>query len=533
MTRKLSALLVVLLLAVACNGADTGTDTDADPDVDGDEVGQAEEQELTVGYSDDPYVQEGIGANVGMYPLNTNIYETLAYLTPDYEIEPMLAESWEFIEPNTWRFHLREDVTFHDGQPFNAEAVAEGLFARVAADGGGGIRAGEDSAEVVDEYTIDFTPMEENLRVPEQIVHPSNSVIAPGSDPGIEQVGTGPFMVEEYAPGEQLVVERYEDYWGEVAELERMTFRFLPDASARILALDAGEIDFAFEVPREDADDLEDDFEVATSNVGAYRALYANIHGEEPYDLLADQQVRLAISHGIDREQLVEEVLNGWATADQTMVPPQLLGDHADEVEGHEYDPDLARSLLEEAGWEEGDDGVREQDGRRLTVELVSGFGGADIHRPVPTFLQSQMADIGVELEIVERPDSASYQDMIDSGEGHLFLEQGTQNDANVGFLPVLLFYTEGGGGQSAPYQSLFAPGEEFDELIAPVVTEVDSEEMRESVAAALNVLIDEQAVVMPLAGIYQIYAMDPAVEGFEPHPSAISTRWNTVSIGG
>jgi peptide/nickel transport system substrate-binding protein len=532
--RRFSVPLVLVLLVGACGpvtddtttaGPATGSPATEQSDADGGRT-------LTVGYDDDPYVQEGTNANVGMYPLNTNVFETLAYMTPDYEVEPMLAESWEFVEPNTWRFHLRQDVTFHDGQPLNAEAVKEGLFDRVAATGGGGIRAGEDSAEVVDEYTIDFTPMEENLRVPEQIVHPSNGVVSPGTNLAEEQIGTGPFEVEEYVPQERLVMGAYDDYWGDPASLERITFRFLPDAGARVLALEAGEIDFAFDVPREDVASLDEGgFEVVTSPVGAFRAVYANIHGEEPYDLLQDVRVRKAVSHAIDRQRLVEDVLAGLATTDQTMVPPQLLGEHADRVQGHAYDPATAVALLEEAGWEEGDDGIRVRDGRRLSLVLVSGFGGADVHRPVPAFLQSQLGAVGIELEVVERPDSASYQEVIDTGEGDLFLEQGSQNDANAGFLPVLLFYSAGGGGATAPYQSLFAPGEEFDELIAPVVTEVDRAQVTESVAAALEHLIDEQAVVLPLAGIYGIYVMDPAVEGFQPHPSALSTRWNTVTL--
>jgi ABC-type transport system substrate-binding protein len=92
--------------------------------------------ELIVAATQDGYRTEPNRANVGMYPLNTNIFETLVRLTPDYQVEPMLAESWEFVEPNTWRFVLREGVTFHDGTPFTAEAV-QWSMGRIAAAGGG------------------------------------------------------------------------------------------------------------------------------------------------------------------------------------------------------------------------------------------------------------------------------------------------------------------------------------------------------------------------------------------------------------
>lgn len=529
MSRALSVLLALTLVVAACDGGEPAGD---EPDTGAAEEGDGR-QELAVGWIQDEYVQEGTGANVGMYPVNTNVYETLIRLTPEYELEPLLAEDWEFVEPNTWRFHLRDDVTFHNGEPMDAEAVKEGLFDRVAADGGGTIRAGEDSVEIVDEHTLDFTPAEDNRRVPEQILHPNYSVVAPGTMPdGDDVVGTGPFTFVDYRPEEEISVERNPDYWGEEAALDALTFRFFPEDSSRLLALEAGEIDVAFETPRDDVASLEDaGFEIAESEVGAYRALFANIHGEEPHDLLGDETVRKAVAMGIDREGIVEDVLNGLATTDQTFVPPEVLGEHADRIEGFEHDPDAARELLEDAGWQEGPDGVRERDGRPLSLTLVSGFGGAELHRPVPSVLQSQLAEIGVDVQIDERPDSAAYQEVIETGEADLYLEQGSQNDANPAFLPVLLFYT-GGEGASAPYQSLFAPGEEFDERLEPVLTATDQDELRKVTAEALAYLIDDQAVVLPLAGIYRIVAHDSAVEGFTAHPSTLHTRWSAVSIG-
>ena len=511
--------LVLALLGPACGSQQTSPDA---------------RQELNVAFTEDQYVLEGPDAGLGMYPLNANILETLTYLTPDYEVEPLLAKRWEFKAPNTWRFYLREDVKFQNGEPLNAQAVKEGLFDRLAKiEGGSTILAGPDSAKVVDEYTIDFTPTAKNLRVPEQLVHPSNGVAAPGSEIGEKPVGTGPFRFVEYLPKERIVVERNPDYWGQKPKLDRITFRFYPDANARRLALEAGEIDFAYEVPRQDVESLKSKgLKIENSQVGAYEAMFANIHGEPPHDLLQDLRVRQAVAYGIDRDALVGQVLDGLATTDQTFVPPSSLEPHTSLVKGFSYDPEKAKSLLDEAGWKPGADGIREKDGRRLKLTLVSGFPSADVHRPIPTFLQSQLKEIGIELEIVERPDSASYQALIDSGEGDLYLEQGNQNDANPGFLPVLLFYT-GGSGASAPYQSLFAPGPEFDRLIAPSLTEVDTDKVRKSVAESMDYIIDDQAVILPLAGIYRIYGMKDSVEGFEPHPSSLNVKWNGVSLSG
>ena len=105
-----------------------------------------------VGVSEDGYRTDE-RANVGFFPLNTNIFESLVYLTPDYQIEPLLAESWEFVEPGTWRITLRQGVTFHDGTPFNAEAVKYTMD-RIASNGGGVMGLGADSTAIVDDYTV-------------------------------------------------------------------------------------------------------------------------------------------------------------------------------------------------------------------------------------------------------------------------------------------------------------------------------------------------------------------------------------------
>lgn len=117
--------------------------------------------ELIVGATADSYRTEPNRATIGMYGVNTNIFESLVRLTPDYQIEPMLAESWEFVEPNTFRFKLRQGVTFHDGTPFTAEAVRWSMN-RTALAGGGSIGVDENSTKVIDDFTVEITPTRPN-----------------------------------------------------------------------------------------------------------------------------------------------------------------------------------------------------------------------------------------------------------------------------------------------------------------------------------------------------------------------------------
>ncbi len=522
--RRFVVVAVLALLAAACSGGEGGGPSDsAQPPV---------RQELTVGVTQDQYTTEGAQASLGVAAPNANIYETLLYMGPNFEIKPLLAERWEFRAPNTFRFFLRKDVKFHDGQPLNAQAVKAGVFDRAAAAGGLTLKAGPDSTVVVDDYTLDFTPKIANLRVFEQIVHASYPVIAPGSDVGRKPVGTGPFRFVEYVAKERIVVERNADYWGERPSLDKLTFRFYPDSSARRLALESGEIDVAFDVPRADVKSLKaKGVNVPTSPVGGYEVLFANLTGRAPYDQLADANLRKAVAYGIDRKALITGVLEDLATPDQSMVPPASLGRHASVVKGIQYDPAQARRLLDDAGWRVGSGGIREKDGRQLRLVLVSGYPSAEVLRPVPAFVQAQLKAIGIDVTIDERPDSASFRDRIRLKEGDLFLEQRSQNDADPSFLPVV-FMSDISEGGAAPYQAAFNPGQPFNGLLRSTLTEANLDKVQASVAEAMRNAVDEQATVIALAGVYPIYGLRSSVQGLVAHPTTQNVLFGTVRMG-
>src|SRR5688572_10085291 len=285
--------------------------------------------ELTIGYDADAYrIDPPERANVGYYPLNTNIFETLVRLTPEYQIEPLLAESWEFVEPNTYRFTLRQGVTFHDGTPFTAEAVLWSM-GRIAQAGGGILFIDENSTKAIDDFTVEITPAQPNRRLLEQLNHPNESIVAPNTNPAEVRIGTGPFREVEYVPQDRYVVEAHDGYWGQdTPRVQRLTFRFYPDPTTRVLALQSGEVDLIADTPPESAAQLESEgqFRVITSEVGAYQALYVNIHGAEPYDLSGDAAVREALAAAIDKESIVSGVWQGYADPSSTMIPPAILG---------------------------------------------------------------------------------------------------------------------------------------------------------------------------------------------------------------
>ena len=498
-------------------------------------VFQAVGGELKVGVTQTTFRTDPNRATIGMYPLNTNIFESLVRLSPDYQIEPLLAESWEFVGPNTWRFTLRQGVAFHDGTPFTAEAVAWSLQ-RIALAGGGSIGVDENSAKVVDDFTVEITPAIPNRRLIQQLNHPSYSIVAPNSEPATTRIGTGPFREVEYLQDERYVVETFEGYWGsEKAAVGRITFQFIPDGTTRELALQSGEVDLIYDVPKESAAQLGEsgDLQLVTSKVGAYEAFYVSIHGQAPYDLGQDKAIREAVAYAIDKDAIVTGVWQGNAEPSTTMIPPAILGAAAGTIVGTTFDPERARQILDGAGWAEGDGGIREKDGRALKLTMIVGFPDADTHKPMPEFVQAQLKDVGIDSEIVLTPDTATYEARLAAGEGDLWAEAGSQNDGNPCFLPDLLFYTPAPDGdpESAMYGNAFAPGAAFDQHIDECRQAVEVEEVQVAAAAAMKVLIDEEFVVIPLAGTYRRFGVSNRVSGFVAHPSGVNQRWVGVTI--
>lgn len=489
---------------------------------------------VRVGVSEDSYRTDE-RANIGFYPLNTNIFESLVYLTPNYQIEPLLAESWEFVAPGTWRIALRQGVSFHDGMPFTASAVKYTMD-RIAANGGGSMGLGEESTVIVDDYTVEITPPSVNMRMMEQIGHPNNSILPPGLNPAEARNGTGPFREVEYVAADHYTVEANADYWGDAPGVSEITFQFYPDPTARLLALQAGDVDLIVDVSRESASQVEAaGATLLTGPVGAYEAMYINLHGAEPYDLGQDIAVREAVSIAIDRQQVIDSAWQGNAEPGTTMIPPAILGDSASLVEAPEFDPDRARQALEEAGWTEAGNGFRERNGRALKLALINGYGTAADHGSVPEILQAQLKEVGIQVEIVETPDTATYEQRLAVGEGDLWLEAGSQNDGNPAFLPDLLFSSpaEGGDPESTMYGRAFAAGAAFDEAITRSREATDIAEVQAASAEAMNIVINEERVVVPLCGFYRIVGHSNVVTAFELHASGVNQRWTSLKVNG
>ena len=535
MRRKVVLIAVLLSLVVAgCSttpdspGGGAGTQAAKQPDPDA---------EVRIAANEDTWPGGGTGAKSYhyMYVLNSTVYEPLVYLESDYSFRPGLAERWEILpDGKTTRFHLRRGVKFHNGQPFSADDVVwtwgtrqlEGKTLGTVAN-----TLGPSSVKKVDDFTVDFTPVQPNLRIAEQIVHPEGAIVPKGTHNDTTPVnGSGPFKLVSYTPTQNAVIERNEDYWGVKPKVKRITFQFLPDPQTRLEALRAGQADFVIDLPPDAATTLEGDprFKVVRSDPGRVHLLYVNkLAGR----VTSEKAVREAINYAIDRKAYVDVVLDGNGEPGRWMAPKSVLGQAAETVNPLPRDLDRSKRVLDGAGWKPGADGIRERDGKKLSVRLL---GQQEVPESALLVIQANLKEIGVDTVILKTPDGATRNTLYASGKGDfdLDLEPPNQNDGNPAFLPVLRMYSKSATNvQFAPNAPpVTENGPAFDAEVEKALAAKTTDEVRQASANMMKILSNDDHIVVPLAGAFRIYGMTKDVDLGDPHPSFTNQTWNSLT---
>lgn len=277
--------------------------------------------------------------------ISQNVTEALTRVDPVAGVPlPVLATGWEQVDDVTWRFNLREGVTFQDGAAFNAEAAAHSINRLMNQ----AITCRSRSKlsnllmipTVVDTYTLDVAtekpmPILPTLVSLAMIVSPNTPVDQNTNEP----VGTGPYVIAEFTP-ERVVLEQYENYWGEEPQIEKATYVWRSESALRAAMVQTGEADLSPVIAMQDATNPETDYSYINMETTQFR-----IDTQVPP--LDDVRVRKALNHAIDWEGLATLFGPGVLRASQ-MVAPSVLG-HNSDLAPYAYDPDQARALLEEA----------------------------------------------------------------------------------------------------------------------------------------------------------------------------------------
>lgn len=442
-----------------------------------------------------------------------HIFETLFVLTPEGNVAPHLATGYEVKdEGRTVTLTLREDVTFHDGTPFNAEAVKaniERIKNPELANAFATLLGNVHGVTVTGEYTVDLHLPEPFAPLLPHLTHASQAMMSPASmdDPELagNPVGTGPFRLDSWARGERLRLVRNDDYWREPTALDSVTFLPIAEGTTRVAMIESGAAHVAINVPPQDVNRVDAIDGVTVHKVDSMRTIYIFFNNyREPF---TDVRVRQALNHAIDKQAIVDFVLGGAGRVSDAAIAPGVFGYTSTGT--YEYDPERARELLAEAGF---------PDGLEITLHSPTGRYMQDIQ--VAEAVQSYLADVGVKAEIITMEWAAYLADIGRPAEESVsqlgLMGWGVSTgDADQGLFNVLH------GSQVVPFgsnRSLWdhAP---FNELLDAGRVETDEEARRAIYAEALQVAFDE-APWLYLHTERQLVAIADNVEGLNVLPT-------------
>ncbi|WP_436346849.1 ABC transporter substrate-binding protein [Natronorubrum sp. FCH18a] len=448
------------------------------------------------------------------------ITEALVGVDYDANPTPELATEWERLDEHRWEFALREDVTFHDGEPLNAAAAVESL--RRTADTTAFTDVPIDTIEAVNEATVavetetPFTPLPAHLSRNEAVLLSPEAIDGDGSI--TEPVSTGPFVFDRFQPGSELRAVRNDDYYGEQPEMETVRYEVIDDDQTRRMKLENGELEMARILLHEMVSALEstDGIDVYTPKIPRIRSLTFDTQSE-PFD---DDRVRRAVDHAIDRAAITEGILNG---IDDPAVGPfslELTEWANPNLETDLSDPDRARSLLSEAGWTtDGGGDVRSRDGEDLSVEVLT-FDARSLPL-IAEVLQDQLAAVGIDLNVTVMEYSAMV-DRVGQNSFDIYLTSwGTLWYPDPDRLSDM-FHSEAASLHHG-YEN-----ERVDTLLEEARKLGDREARQERYHEVQSIVL-EDAPITVLTNYSNVVATTNGVSGYEPHPT--ESRYGLESI--
>lgn len=329
---------------------------------------------------------------------------------------PELAESWDITDDGLeYTFNLREDVTWHDGEQLTADDIVFTYETHMQEDTGSPrfseLTSRIDTVEAIDDYTVQFTLqqpaspfLQQNMVyfiVPEHILADVEPADIAGHEFSIGTegvtIGCGPFVFQEWASDDHITLVANEDFYLGRPHIDQWIMRIVPDQTVLAQQVGTGELDYGG-IQESDYENLEQNDSVEVTLYDTFNfTFYAYQLDEEHTTLFQEPEVRQALLYGLDRDALVEAIRFGIGEVAVGTMPVPSWAYDPDSIERHyEYDPDRAREMLEEAGWVEGDDGIRERDGERFSFDVWTNAGN-EIREQYIAVMQEQWREIGVE----------------------------------------------------------------------------------------------------------------------------------------
>lgn len=444
------------------------------------------------------------------------VYDTLFELDADLDVQPGLATDWEYSEDGTTlTITLREGVTFHDGDAFDSADVTASIERILDESTGAVVRTNLLSiaeVEAPDAQTVVLTLSEPDGTLPAALTSVNTAMVsdvalADGAV-GTQPNGTGPFVFDDWAQGQQVTLSANPDYWGEGPYVDGVEIRVVPEESSILAGLRADEFHIGVLSDPAVVEQVGDEITVERTLELGYFPFFLN--SERPP--LDDPLVRQAMACAVDREQVIEAAVFGEGE------PTGPFGDVAgagvfDGLPCTETDPELATQLLTEAGY---------ADGFSIETIVITGENNAALN--VAQSLQAQLAAVGVDLELVPLETNVYVDRWLAADFDSALSANGASIDPHLTYAK---YFTSTGNFQDVAKYST----PELDQLFAQGKAETDPEARGEIYAEISRLLLDASPWVWLYTG-YRYQALQPEVTGFVPLPTGSLKSLRDVRIG-
>ena len=443
------------------------------------------------------------------------VYDGLVRLNDKLEAEASLATKWENPDPTTWIFTLRENVKFHDGQPFTAEDVKytyDSLIDPNFKAPYASLYQPIQSVEVVNDHQVKFTlkqPFAPLLSymdigiVPKHIGEKNDSSLS--SNP----IGTGPFKMVKWDRNSKISFEANDNYWGGKSKTQKITYFIIPDNSTRVASLESGDIDFVHSpLSPQDIKRMKENNEFVVQETQGLGFTYLNFNTKNP--ILSDVKVRQAIAHLVNKKTISSDIYQDMDKPGNSPLLPASWA-YDDSITGYPYDPAKAKELFKEVGWEDTNgDKILDKDGKKLTITLSTHTEDPNRIQTVE-YLQNEFTKAGIQTE-VKTSEFPTFNTALTEGKFDIGLV-GWLNQVDPDRSFYAPFYTNGGSN----YGKYSNP--QVDALLDKGRTTLDQKERATIYQEAAKIVTDEVAYdVLLYQGYIAMYSKK--LTGFKLNPS-------------
>ena len=452
-----------------------------------------------------------------------NLYDGLVrYKDGTLEVEPALAESWTISDDGSlYTFKLRDGVSFHDGSPFDAEAVKFN-FDRMLRDDHPYHDTGPfplafffsaiEQVTVKDPLTVEFKLSEPYAPFLSNLAYPTGLMVSPtavkefGADFGRHPSGTGAFRFEEWESNSKVVLVGNPDYWDGAPSLEAVVFRPITDANTRVAEMLAGGIDLMVEVPPDSLSNFSADPNYQTHEQAGPHLWFLILNTKD--GPMADPKVRQAVNYAINKGALVDNVLQGTADVAAGPTPPAFGWAYNEALEPYPYDPERAKALIEEAGAE----------GAKLTFYVTEGGSGMLDPVPMGAAIQADLNQVGLQVEI-QTYEWNTFLGKVNPGlEGQADMAEMAWMTNDPDTLPYLALRTDAWPDQGG-FNSGYYSNPEVDQLLEAARRSTDQAE-RAELYKKMQQIVHDDAPWAFIANWKQNAVTSSRVQGFQLQPS-------------